>query len=106
MKAVILRTLAVCLFVLSTQFIHAQAVITEYFDVKESFRLDLQDKKISKAVYIKGVLDIDWNSDKRVLAISYDPKITSVTEVMTNIGNQTGQTVMSANNADKKKRNK
>jgi hypothetical protein len=78
----ILRTLAVGACLLAAVVAKAQANITEYFDMKEPFALDLSDKRVVKAVYTKGVLDIDWNSDKRVLAVTYDPKQTRVEYAM------------------------
>lgn len=86
MKKVFFNTIQVAAFLLiSTLSLKAQAVITEYFTMKEPFRIDLSDKKTVKAVYTKGVLDLDWNDAKRVLAVSYDPKLTRVEDVMRTI---------------------
>jgi hypothetical protein len=85
MKATILRSILAIILMVAAQSVHAQAVITEYFEVKETLKIDLSDKKTTKSMYSKGVLDIDWNSDKRVLSISYDPKMTKIEDVMLNI---------------------
>ncbi len=85
MKATILRSALAVIFMIATQALQAQAVITEYFDVKEAIKIDMSDKKVTKTMYTKGVLDIDWNSDKRVLAISYDPKQTKIEDIMSNL---------------------
>jgi hypothetical protein len=103
MKATFLRSILAIILMVAAQSVHAQAVITEYFDVKETLKVDLGDKKTAKTMYSKGVLDIDWNSDKRVLAISYDPKVTKIEDIMLNLS-----TVIGAGFADsmnKKKRN-
>jgi hypothetical protein len=98
MKATFLRSALAIILMVASHSVKAQAVITEYFDVKESLKIDLNDKKAAKAVYSKGVLDIDWNGDKRVLAISYDPKQTKIATILENFRNITGEFSMSINN--------
>ena len=102
MKAVFIRFAAAVILLIAANTVKAQAVITEYFDVKESLKIDLNDKKAAKAVYTKGVLDIDWNSDKRVLAISYDPKQTKIEDIMSNISLVTGQNLSASLNSKKR----
>ncbi|MDZ7878880.1 MAG: hypothetical protein U5L45_14460 [Saprospiraceae bacterium] len=102
MKATFLRSAMAVIMLIAAQSVKAQAVITEYFDVKEAFKIDLSDKKAAKAVYSKGVLDIDWNGDKRVLAISYDPKQTKIEDIMSNISMVTGQNLSAALNTKKR----
>ena len=102
MKAVIIRFAAAVILMIASNTVKAQAVITEYFDVKESLKIDLNDKKAAKAVYTKGVLDIDWNGDKRVLAISYDPKQTKIEDIMSNISLVTGQNLSASLNSKKR----
>jgi hypothetical protein len=85
MKASFLRLALAVLFLILTQFVQAQAVITEYFDVKQGITLDITDKRVAKSIYTAGVLDIDWNVEKRVLAISYDLKVTHISKIMENI---------------------
>ena len=102
MKATFLRSAIAVILMIAAHSVKAQAVITEYFDVKEAFKIDLNDKKASKAVYSKGVLDIDWNGDKRVLAISYDPKQTKIEDIMSNISMVTGQNLSASLNSKKR----
>ncbi len=102
MKAAFIRFSAAIILLIASNTVKAQAVITEYFDVKESLKIDLNDKRTAKAVYIKGVLDIDWNGDKRILAISYDPKQTKIEDIMSNISLVTGQN-LSAGLSSKKR---
>ena len=64
--------LAFALFFLgATTTLKAQATVTEYFAMKGSFYLDVKDRRVQKIMSTKGILDIDWNDDKRTLAISY-----------------------------------
>lgn len=102
MKAAFLRSVLAIILMVASHSVKAQAVITEYFDVKESLKIDLNDKKAAKAVYSKGVLDIDWNGDKRVLAISYDPKQTKIEDIMSNISMVTGQNLSAGLNSKKR----
>jgi hypothetical protein len=90
MKATILRSALAIIMMIATQSLKAQSVITEYFDVKGGLKVDLNDKKVAKAIYTKGVLDIEWNGDKRVLAISYNPKETKIEDILNNISATTG----------------
>jgi hypothetical protein len=105
MKATILRSALAVIFMIATQALQAQAVITEYFDVKEVVKLDLSDKKATKPMYLKGVLDIDWNGDKHILAISYDPKQTKIEDIMANINKVSGLNLDQAVASNPKKRN-
>jgi hypothetical protein len=93
----ILRTLTAGAFLLCAVAAQAQANITEYFDMKEPFKLDLSDKRVVKSVYTKGVLDIDWNEDKRVLAVTYDPKQTRVEYAMKAILDFSNSEIQTAN---------
>jgi hypothetical protein len=85
MEASFLRLALAALFLIMAQFASAQAVITEYFDVKQGVTLDINDKKVAKSLYTPGVLDIYWNVEKRVLEISYDPKVTQISKIMEHI---------------------
>ena len=102
MKAAFIRFSAAIILMIASNTVKAQAVITEYFDVKETLKIDLNDKRAAKAVYTKGVLDIDWNGDKRVLAISYDPKQTKIEDIMSNISLVTGQNLSASLNSKKR----
>jgi hypothetical protein len=85
MKVAFLRFAVAICFLFATQTIKAQAVITEYLDVKKSFNINLNDKKIIQSMLTKGVLDIEWNEAKRTLAVSYDPKQTKIEEIVPTI---------------------
>jgi hypothetical protein len=103
MKATFLRSAMAVIFMIAAHSVKAQAVITEYFDLKEGLKIDLNDKKAAKSIYSKGVLDIDWNGDKHILAISYDPKQAKIEDIMSNISIVTGQNLSAALNSSKKK---
>ena len=98
MKAVLLRFAVVLAFLISTQVVNAQAVITEYFNINENVTYNFNDKKAVKPIYTKGVLDVEWDNEKRVLAISYDPKQTKIAEIMENFGQVIGEMNLSINN--------
>jgi hypothetical protein len=98
MKATILRFSMAVILLMALQTVKAQGVITEYFDVKDGVQINFKDKNLVKALYSKGVLDIDWSGDKRVLTISYDPKQTKMEDIMENINTVTGQNGIAMNN--------
>ena len=79
----------------------AQMVITEYFDIKEAVKVDLSDKKVQKSLYAKGILDIDWDATRRVLAIAYDPQQANMAETTHKIGDLIGSSTFSAKQGDK-----
>ena len=85
MQRFTLRLVAVFSLVLMTQFAHAQMTIIEYFDVKDEFKLDLKAPKNVKTIFTKGVLDIHYNADKRVLEVAYDPRQADIALVVKNI---------------------
>ena len=100
MKVAFLRLIVAVCFLVATQTIKAQSVITEYLDVKKSFSIDLNDKKSQTAIYTKGVIDVNWNETKRILAISYDPKQTTIETVVATINSIAGNNsdIISINN--------
>lgn len=100
MKVAFLRLVVAVCFLMTTQTIKAQSVITEYLEVKKSFTLDLSDKKNQTAIYTKGVMDVDWNETKRILAISYDPKQTKIETIVATINSIAGNNsdIISINN--------
>ena len=64
--------LAFALFLLcNTNAVKAQAVITEFLYMNNTFSLDIKDKRIQKLVSNKTILDIEWNETKRILSVSY-----------------------------------
>ena len=85
MKKFLFNTVAIVALILTSVSLKAQPVITEYFAMKEPFKIELSDKKVQKAVYTKGVLDIDWNDAKRTLSVTYDPKLARVEDIVRNI---------------------
>lgn len=100
MKVAFLRFVVAICFLAATQTINAQSVITEYLDVKKSFNIDLKDKKNLTTIYTKGVFDVDWNETKRILAISYDPKQTTIESIVATIKSTAGNSsdIISINN--------
>ena len=85
MKKFFFNTVAIAALILTSVSLKAQPVITEYFAMKEPFKIELSDKKVQKAVYTKGVLDLDWNDAKRTLSVTYDPKLARVEDIVRNI---------------------
>ena len=71
MKKNIIQLTIALLFLGTTPTLKAQATITEYFAIKGYFPLDVKDRRVQKIMSAKGLLDVDWNENKRTLAISY-----------------------------------
>jgi hypothetical protein len=78
-----------------TQFAHAQMTIVEYFDVKDAFKLDLKDPKNVKTIFTKGVLDVHYNADRRVLEIAYNPRQADIAVVVRNINSCAKEPILS-----------
>lgn len=89
-----LRILCLVGFLFAINFGKAQPVITEYFAMRESIKIDLNDKKIQKSINAKGILDMVCNNSNSVLAVTYDPKMIDSKEVL-----RTVQEVLGLNNA-------
>lgn len=71
MKKNVLKISIIFCILFGTQSVKAQSVITEFFPVNGSFYFDIKDKRVQKIMSSKGLLDIDWNEDKRILSVSY-----------------------------------
>jgi hypothetical protein len=98
MQRFTLRFVAIFSLVFMAQFAHAQMTITEYFDVKDEFTLDLKAPKNVKTIFTKGVLDVRYNADKRVLEIAYDPRQADIAFVVKNINSCVKEPILSASN--------
>jgi hypothetical protein len=90
MKAALQSFVVAIIFFMATQTVKAQAVITEYLDVKKSFSINLNDKKTISRIYTKGVIDVEWNEAKRILAVSYDPKQATIEAIVSTINSIAG----------------
>ena len=102
MQRFTLRLVAVFSLVFMAQFAHAQMTIIEYFDVKDEFKLDLKAPKNVKTIFTKGVLDIHYNADKRVLEVAYDPRQADIALVVKNINSCAKEPILVAS-VDKNK---
>ncbi len=91
-----LRFAAIFSLVFMAQFAHAQMTIVEYFDVKDEFKLDLKAPKNVKTIFTKGVLDVHYNADKRVLEVAYDPRQADIVVVVKNINSCMKEPILSA----------
>lgn len=98
MQRFILRLVVITSLIFCTQLAHAQMTIIEYFDVKSDFSLDLKDKKNIKNIFTKGVLDVEWNPDKRILAVAYDPREAEINAIVKNINSCAGKPLLSVAN--------
>ena len=98
MQRFILRIAATVALVFCTQLAQAQMTIIEYFNVKSDFSLDLTNKKNVKNIFTKGVLDVEWNPDKRVLAVAYNPREADINAIVKNINDCAGKPLLSVVN--------
>ena len=55
MKAAFIRFSAAIILLIASHTVKAQAVITEYFDVKETLKIDLNDKKAAWLATLSGI---------------------------------------------------
>lgn len=85
----ILRLAFIGCFWLGTSTAKAQLVITEYFIMSKTFKIDLSSSTAEKKYYLKGVLDITWNDSRLELAVTYDPKKVTIYKAMQHILSQT-----------------
>jgi hypothetical protein len=93
MGSLLFRTAAMSIFLFFTTSIKAQITITEYFIMKRNFSLDLNNSAVVKTLYIKGVLDIQWDISRRELAVTYNPKLVTIAEAVRHILNKTYSSV-------------
>jgi hypothetical protein len=84
------RTLLSSALLIATLSAKAQVNITEYFQMSKAFQIDLQSRSSEKTIYTKGILNIDWKADRRILAVTYDPRQTTINDAMRHILAQTG----------------
>ena len=71
-------------------FTKAQPVVTEYFQVSEAFNIDLKDRKTRDIIFTKGVVDAEWQAEKRTFAISYNPYQTDIDTALKSVKDKVG----------------
>ena len=59
----------------------AQLLITESFTVLGKFKIDLNQKNIKDALFVKGVKFADWDEKTRTLTVSFDPKKANIDDI-------------------------
>jgi hypothetical protein len=92
------RAAFVVAFMLIGTLTKAQPVVTEYFQVSETFKIDLKDKKIREIIFTKGVVDAEWQSDKRTFAISYNPYQTDIDSAIKSVKDKMGAALLTSRN--------
>jgi copper chaperone CopZ len=102
MKRFIMRSGIIFSLVFMAQLAKAQMTVVEYFDIKSDFKVDLKDKKNVKSIYTKGVLEVQYNPDKRILSVAYDPKEANIEVIVRNINSCAGETVCTLTPINKK----
>jgi hypothetical protein len=92
------RSAIVAAFMLIAAFTKAQPVVTEYFQVSETFSIDLKDKKTRETIFSKGVVDAEWLADKRTFAISYNPYQTDIDAALKPVKDKVGASLLVGRN--------
>ncbi len=92
------RSAIVAAFMLIAAFTKAQPVVTEYFQVSETFTIDLKDKKTRETIFSKGVVDAEWLADKRTFAISYNPYQTDIDAALKPVKEKVGTSILIGRN--------
>jgi hypothetical protein len=80
-----LRALCVAFLLFMALSAQAQLNITEYFTMGYGFKLDLNNRATEKAIYLKGVLDIQWHQNTADLSITYDPREIDIMTIIKNL---------------------
>jgi hypothetical protein len=93
-----LRGAAVIAFMFVSALTKAQPVVTEYFQVSEAFKIDLKDKKIRELIFTKGVVDAEWQADRRTFAISYNPYQTDIDAAIKSVKERAGAALLTSKN--------
>lgn len=93
-----LRGAIVAAFMLIAAFTKAQPVVTEYFQVSETFTIDLKDRKTRESIFTKGVVDAEWQADRRTFAISYNPYQTDIDAAIKSVKEKMGPALLTSKN--------
>jgi viroplasmin and RNaseH domain-containing protein len=93
-----LRAAVVVAFMFISALTKAQPVVTEYFQVSETFKIDMKDKKTRDLIFTKGVVDAEWQSDKRTFAISYNPYQTDIDSAIKLVKDKFAAALMTSKN--------
>ncbi len=93
-----LRGVAVVVCMFAATLTKAQPVVTEYFQVSEAFKIDLKDKKTRESIFSKGVVDAEWQADKRTFAISYNPYQTDIDAALKSVKDRVGAAILTSKN--------
>ncbi len=83
MRKLIISACTIALVSLFSTSTNAQVVITEYVKMGDEVELNINTKAVEAALVAnKGIRDLEWNNDTHILAITLDPRKTSVEDVL------------------------
>ena len=82
MKKTVKQRVATLAFIFCIFTLKAQPYVTEYLLMSDTFKLDLKNQKVQKMVYAKGVLDVIWTPNKKLLTICYNLKDIYIEDIM------------------------
>ena len=85
MKKTVKQITAILAFIFCLLTLKAQPYVTEYLLMGDTFKLDLKNQKVQKMVYAKGVLDVIWNPNKKLLTVCYNLKDIYIEDIMKTI---------------------
>lgn len=85
MKKTIQQLAATLALVFCLVSLKAQPYVTEYLLMGDTFKLDLKNQKVQKMLYTKGVLDVIWTPNKKLLTVCYNLKDIYIEDIMKTI---------------------
>ena len=67
----------------STTTINAQVLVTEFVKLGDDVELDVKAKSVEFTMNNnKGIKDLDWSTDTHILSVTFDPRKTTVEEIL------------------------
>ena len=83
MKKLMLSAAAFASFAFASSSLSAQVMVTEFVKLGDDVELDVKSKSVDFAMNNnKGIKDLEWSNDTHILSITFDPRKTSVEDIL------------------------
>lgn len=70
-------------FAFASSSLSAQVMVTEFVKLGDDVELDVKSKSVDFAMNNnKGIKDLEWSNDTHILSITFDPRKTSVEDIL------------------------
>ena len=90
MKKLLLSVAAMAALTFASTTANAQVMVTEFVKLSDDVELDVKSKSVEYTMNNnKGLKDLEWSTETHILAVTFDPRKTSLDDVLRKLADAT-----------------